>query len=87
MGEGAQKPDSVQSGSLVESYSPIRTEELKNKSQTNSEKGVETITSVSHSLCPSARARAQWAAVKITLRVIIDPVQGYAILPVFTSAK
>lgn len=39
-----------------------------------------------HSRCPSALARAQWAAVRITRRAIIEPAHGYAKAPVFTSA-
>lgn len=40
-----------------------------------------------YNLWPSALAKAQWAAVKMTLLEIIEPEHGYAKLPVFTSGK
>lgn len=46
-----------------------------------------SIAIVTHKRWPSAFANAQWAAVRITLRDIIDPVHGYATFPVFWSAK
>lgn len=64
-------------GAKKESANEIRNSKTKTKLKKHNQ--------VTYRRCPSAFAKAQWAAVKITRLAITEPAQGYAKAPVLIS--